>query len=193
MIYEKEYNISDSIYEEMKKNDILSDEERVYMNKKRKESEERDKELDKENELPDGAYFPGMKWTKKMKTRLLIKVVLVVFFFFTPIGQDFLIDIGTVFFRDGSQFIVDTFTDKANEHGVFDYNKPISERVPRMFVIVMVPVILFVYLMIKGIMILVMRSNYKHNRLNSLITDQLEDYDYHQKLKRDAVYKDVYK
>jgi len=195
MIHEddEKYTLTDKEYQKMRKCDETTEEDRQYMKRKQKESEEYEKKLDKETKLPEGAYYPGIKWSSKRKIKFAIKIALIIFFFFTPVGQNILINMGTIFFRDGSQFIVDTFTSKANEHGVFDYSKPISERVPKMLVIVMVPVILFVYLLLKGLMILVIRKNYRDNRLKGLITDRLEDYEYHQKLKRDAVYKDVYK
>lgn len=190
---DKNYTITQEQYLEMKKHDIATEEDRQYMKRKQKESEEYAKKLDKETNLPEDAYYPGMKWSPKRKIKFAVKTALIIFFFFTSAGQNILINLGTIYFRDGSRLITDTFTNKANEHGVFDYSKPISERVPKMLVIVMVPVILFVYLTIKGLMLLVMRINYKNNRLKGVISDQLEDYEYHQNLKRDAVYKDVYK
>lgn len=192
---DNKYNIKEQEFNEISEfvDSITTDEDRSIKKSSKEVIKRQNKEMEKEPEYPEGTYFPGMKWSKKRTIKFWLKVVIVIFLFFTPIGQDFMIGTGTYLFKNGADLIVDTFTNKANEYGVFDYSKPIGERIVTMWVVVMVPVILFVFLGIKFVMWIRCRLNYKNNRTMRSLDEQLEDYDWHRKMSRYETYKDIYK
>ncbi len=150
------------------------------------------KKLDKKYKIKEDREETYKSIAVKRTISFVLKIATILFFLFTPIGQEALIKIGTKIMRDGSEFIINTYNEKAEQYGIYDQSKPYDLRITTSIVMIMFPLILIIYLLV---IILGAVGAWRRARRQDdidILNDQLEDYQWHKNASRYGLYKDIY-
>lgn len=121
-----------------------------------------------------------------------IKIATILFFLFTPIGQEASIKIGTKVLRDGTNFIEKTFNERMEKYGVFDYSKPRDLRIATGLVVVYIPCLLIVVLLITLAGVIGAWRRARRQEDIDWLNERIEDQEWHRKAMRYKTYKDIY-
>lgn len=149
------------------------------------------KKLDKKHKESSRETYKSIMVKRVISS--VIKIATILFFLFTPIGQDALIKIGTKVMKETETFIIDTYNKKAEQYGIYDQSKPFDTRLTISIVMIFFPLLLIISLIV---MILGFIGAWRRARRQDdldIINDELEEYQWHKNARRHSLYKDIYK